>query len=88
MLTFKVNIYIFFLNYRRGTSKLKKRKTSLASTMYGILQLNPTQLITYNSMKKLMERFTFIAYNISFILTCLLHSGRHSTLYMNAGVNQ
>ena len=34
------------------------------------------------------ESFTLITYNISFISTYLLHSGRHSTLYMNAGVYQ
>ena len=34
------------------------------------------------------ESFTLITYNISFIFTYLLHSGRHSTLYMNARVYQ
>ena len=34
------------------------------------------------------ESFKLITYRISFIFTYLLHSGRHSTLYMNATVCQ
>ena len=34
------------------------------------------------------ESFTLITYNISFILTYSLHSGRHSTLYMNERLYQ
>ena len=58
----------------------------MAPTMYEIL--NPTQLTIYNSLKKLMERFPLITYNISFIFTYLRHSGRYSTLYMNTRVSQ
>ena len=34
------------------------------------------------------ESFTLVTYNISFIFTYLLHSGRHSTLHINARVYQ
>ena len=34
------------------------------------------------------ENFTLITYNISFIFTYLLHSGWHSTLFINARVYQ
>ena len=46
-------------------------------------------MITYNLLKKLMERFTSITYNISFIFTYLLHSGRHGThfIWMRGWVN-
>ena len=75
--------YIFFRKLSERYFILKKKK----KTFFGPYNVW-NSITTYESLKKLIERFTLITYNISFIFTYLLHSRRHSTLYMNARVSQ
>ena len=82
-----VNTHNFFFPISSSHSKLQYIFFRKLSERYFIvkkkllwplqcMELNPTQLITYNSLKKLMERFTLITYDISFNLhICCIMDG-------------
>ena len=77
--------YIFFRKFSERHFIVKKNKNFFDS--YNVWN-NWYPMTHWRNCFYTHERFKLIKYNISFIFTYLLHSGRHSTFYINARAYQ